>query len=213
MRKPALGAIYLVNRYYDPTTAQFVSVDPDLAQTDQAYVYVTDDPVNGTDPTGLYRQIRRIAWTTVDGVYAALNQVSTGRSANVQPGMVRIQFQISARSFVQKIAMDKISASISNDSLGGAPAYDSTNPLNPTQYTAHPSVLAWPGNKISAYGVFVGQLFPFATQTITFIGHTYAPAPTQPWIETVSSNSLGGPSTELTALETTSFGSVCSVLV
>ncbi len=128
MRKPALGAIYLVNRYYDPTTAQFVSVDPDLAQTDQAYVYVTDDPVNGIDPTGLYRQIRRIAWTTVDGVYAALNQVSTGRSANVQPGMVRIQFQISARSFVQKIAMDKISASISNDSLGGAPAYDSTNP-------------------------------------------------------------------------------------
>jgi RHS repeat-associated protein len=46
------GLIYLVNRYYDPATGQFMSVDPDLAQTQQPYQYTGDNPVNETDPTG-----------------------------------------------------------------------------------------------------------------------------------------------------------------
>jgi hypothetical protein len=43
----------VVGRYYDSTTGQFLSVDPAVQQTQQAYVYVGDDPVNGTDPVGL----------------------------------------------------------------------------------------------------------------------------------------------------------------
>ena len=43
-------------------TAQFVSVDPDLAQTNQAYVYVGDDSVNETDPSG--SQFRVLCATT-----------------------------------------------------------------------------------------------------------------------------------------------------
>ena len=128
-------------RWYEPQSGEFMTRDPAFSQTDQAYAYAGDDPVNYSDPTGLYRQLARLAYTNVDGVYAALNLVSTGRSANVQPGMVRIQFQISARSVEQKAAMDSISASISNVTLGGAPAYDSTNALDPIQFTAHPSVL------------------------------------------------------------------------
>jgi RHS repeat-associated protein len=46
------GLVYLVNRYYDPATGQFMSVDPDLAQTQQPYQYTGDNPVNETDPTG-----------------------------------------------------------------------------------------------------------------------------------------------------------------
>lgn len=42
-----------VNRYYDPATAQFLTVDPQVATTDAAYFYAGDDPVNGTDPNGL----------------------------------------------------------------------------------------------------------------------------------------------------------------
>ena len=42
-----------VNRYYDPSTAQFVSVDPAVATTGAPYYYAEDDPVNGTDPSGL----------------------------------------------------------------------------------------------------------------------------------------------------------------
>jgi RHS repeat-associated protein len=49
----ATGLIYLVHRYYDPSTGQFLSVDPDVAQTGEPYTYVGGDPANGTDPTGL----------------------------------------------------------------------------------------------------------------------------------------------------------------
>jgi hypothetical protein len=45
-------AHYVVGRYYDPMTGQFLSVDPMVQQTQQAYVYVEDDPVHGTDPNG-----------------------------------------------------------------------------------------------------------------------------------------------------------------
>jgi len=39
-------------RWYDSTTGLFTRPDPMLAQTDQAYVYAGDDPVNETDPSG-----------------------------------------------------------------------------------------------------------------------------------------------------------------
>jgi hypothetical protein len=42
----------LFGRYYDPSTDQFLSVDPDVAETGQPYAYTGDDPVNGTDPLG-----------------------------------------------------------------------------------------------------------------------------------------------------------------
>ena len=42
----------LVGRYYDPTTGQFLSVDPLVDETGEAYVYTGDDPVNSTDPDG-----------------------------------------------------------------------------------------------------------------------------------------------------------------
>jgi RHS repeat-associated protein len=41
-----------VGRYYDSQTGQFLSVDPMVEQTQQAYIYVGDDPVNGIDPEG-----------------------------------------------------------------------------------------------------------------------------------------------------------------
>ena len=41
-----------IHRYYDPTTAQFLSVDPMVEATRQAYVYAGNDPVNYVDPSG-----------------------------------------------------------------------------------------------------------------------------------------------------------------
>jgi RHS repeat-associated protein len=46
------GLIYLVNRYYDPQTGQFTSVDPAIAQTVQPYAYANGNPVSYTDPSG-----------------------------------------------------------------------------------------------------------------------------------------------------------------
>ena len=43
----------VVGRYYDPSTDQFLSVDPEVGVTGQPYAYDTDDPLNETDPLGL----------------------------------------------------------------------------------------------------------------------------------------------------------------
>ncbi len=50
---PQSGFVYLINRWYDPSTGQFLSVDPLVDATGQAYSYAGDDPVNLIDPTGL----------------------------------------------------------------------------------------------------------------------------------------------------------------
>jgi len=48
----ATGLQYLRARSYDPTTQQFLTVDPLLAQTEQAYAYAGGSPTNATDPSG-----------------------------------------------------------------------------------------------------------------------------------------------------------------
>ncbi len=47
------GLIYLRARAYDPTTAEFMSVDPIEAITNQPYTYASDNPFNALDPSGL----------------------------------------------------------------------------------------------------------------------------------------------------------------
>jgi hypothetical protein len=41
-----------VQRYYDPGTGQFMSVDPLNGMTDAGYSFVEDNPLDGSDPTG-----------------------------------------------------------------------------------------------------------------------------------------------------------------
>jgi RHS repeat-associated protein len=48
------GLIYLIDRYYEPSTGQFTSVDPALASTLQPYVYGADNPVSNIDPNGCH---------------------------------------------------------------------------------------------------------------------------------------------------------------
>jgi RHS repeat-associated protein len=44
---------YLVNRFYDPATSRFLTVDPALTGTHSAYSYVGGNPLNYSDPLGL----------------------------------------------------------------------------------------------------------------------------------------------------------------
>ena len=48
------GLIYLQARVYDPTTAQFLTVDPIAGLTRAPYSYTNDDPLTYTDPAGLF---------------------------------------------------------------------------------------------------------------------------------------------------------------
>jgi RHS repeat-associated protein len=47
------GLVYLRARWYDPATAQFLTVDPLAAITGEPYNYANNNPLNQTDPTGL----------------------------------------------------------------------------------------------------------------------------------------------------------------
>jgi hypothetical protein len=46
----AVGTV--LARYYDPASAQFLTVDPKVSTTLSPYGYVAGDPVNASDPTG-----------------------------------------------------------------------------------------------------------------------------------------------------------------
>jgi RHS repeat-associated protein len=46
------GLIYLLSRYYNPSTGQFPSVDPILITTAIPYLYANGNPVSNSDPTG-----------------------------------------------------------------------------------------------------------------------------------------------------------------
>ncbi|MFZ0668465.1 MAG: RHS repeat-associated core domain-containing protein, partial [Acidimicrobiales bacterium] len=73
----ATGLVYLVNRYYDPGTAQFLNVDPDVAQTGQPYEYADDDPVNEADPSGLCAWCIVDPWSHANPLYEAAASGST----------------------------------------------------------------------------------------------------------------------------------------
>jgi RHS repeat-associated protein len=53
-RDPTSGLYYLRARWYDPTSGQFLSVDPLNQTTGTPYAYGGDNPITNTDPTGLH---------------------------------------------------------------------------------------------------------------------------------------------------------------
>jgi RHS repeat-associated protein len=48
------GLYYPRARWYDDATGQFMSLDPDIMSTESPFAYTGDNPVNGTDPDGLW---------------------------------------------------------------------------------------------------------------------------------------------------------------
>jgi RHS repeat-associated protein len=81
------GLIYLINRYYDPQTAQFTSLDPAVDQTLAPYAYTGGNPVSETDPTGQWsssctgggstaHRYPWALWFTCDQIRQAINNSS-----------------------------------------------------------------------------------------------------------------------------------------
>ena len=87
------GFLYLINRFYDPTTGQFLSVDLDVSMSDTAYQYAGDDPANATDASGLGGIRRTIAMveqyvnTTIPGITVTASATGTITGPNLNlPG-------------------------------------------------------------------------------------------------------------------------------
>ncbi|HUY86141.1 MAG TPA: RHS repeat-associated core domain-containing protein [Acidimicrobiales bacterium] len=75
----ATGLIYLINRYYDPSTGQFLSVDPAVQDTQQPYGYSGDNPLNQTDPNGLWGHFFH-AFTSGGSYYVGVGATLTLRA-------------------------------------------------------------------------------------------------------------------------------------
>ncbi len=69
------GLIYLLNRYYQPSTGQFISVDPAITKTLQPYAYADGNPVSNTDPSGLC--VRYYGWVDYKFCFSYATQHQT----------------------------------------------------------------------------------------------------------------------------------------
>lgn len=72
------GFYYLRARYYDPTTAQFLSRDPIVSITRQPYQYDRNSPVNGSDPDGLWPLNLQAGWNALKGSMSDWNSWRSG---------------------------------------------------------------------------------------------------------------------------------------
>ncbi|MEU6851532.1 RHS repeat-associated core domain-containing protein [Actinacidiphila alni] len=75
------GLIYLRARYYDPATALFLTVDPDVQTTLSPYAYVNGNPLNDFDPTGLF------GWHSITKHWRGITQVAIVVTATVAAGL------------------------------------------------------------------------------------------------------------------------------
>jgi len=72
----------VINRYYDPATGQFMSVDPLVGLTGAAYSYCGADPFNASDPMGMI-SLNPLQWL-LDAVNNIANPVNQAGQNAVQ---------------------------------------------------------------------------------------------------------------------------------
>ena len=82
------GLVYLIDRYYDPSTDQFLSVDPDVSLTDQPYVFVNDDPLNAGDALGTVAVPFEGGGCVIDCGHVTTFQFPTAQGTNQPPTTV-----------------------------------------------------------------------------------------------------------------------------
>jgi RHS repeat-associated protein len=102
------GLYYLVTRYYDPATGQFVSVDPAVSLSRSPYGYVDGSPLNRRDPYGLWG-----GWDTVLG--AAIGAV-------VGATVGAASYGISVASGQEKFSWRRFAGATVGGAVGGAVA-------------------------------------------------------------------------------------------
>ncbi|MFF1830468.1 RHS repeat-associated core domain-containing protein [Paenarthrobacter sp. NPDC058040] len=119
------GFVYLRARYYDPTTAQFLTKDPAFQWTLQWYAYTSNNPINRVDPTGL-------DWWNDPGFYDGVSAVSgivSGVSSMVAIACVMAVITAECAPVAEGVAEGAATVTLAADLLSGI----SNNwQLNPT---------------------------------------------------------------------------------
>lgn len=122
------GLIYLRARYYDPVTALFLTVDPDVGATGTPYAYTRGNPLNLTDLNGLCWSF--VQWACDAGGWVADRAVDAGTFAWENRGWFELGLGIASLAipFVGEAAWIGIaadSASLLGTGLTAADAYHS----------------------------------------------------------------------------------------
>lgn len=101
------GLIYLRARYYDPTTAQFLSVDPLVARTLAAYLYAGNNPLNRSEPVGLFAWGALLgASSTVTGIAAVVMVALAPESAATTLAVAAVLEGLSIATSMAATAVD-----------------------------------------------------------------------------------------------------------
>ncbi len=86
------GLLFLDNRYYDPQTAQFLSMDPMDGTTNEPFSFAADDPINQSDPLGLCSTEKSESCVTTTLATWILNQdavaIDTGQVTAAQTAFI-----------------------------------------------------------------------------------------------------------------------------
>ena len=101
------GYVYLRARYYDPATAQFLTVDPLTPATGNPYNYATDNPLNTGDPSGRngVSDFFSTAWHSAGNVLST----AAGDAGNLGAGAIDTLSGGLLRSTLQSLGADPCS--------------------------------------------------------------------------------------------------------
>ena len=95
-----------INRYYDPATGQFLSVDPAVAVTQAPYPYAGDDPVNASDPTGEYGWCSTILGVGIFGEWLGCNKHPSSKCVPVSGRINRGDLVRPSDSWLKSFGLD-----------------------------------------------------------------------------------------------------------
>ena len=164
--------VYFINRVYDPTTGEFLTIDPMFDSTYQAYGYVGGDPVNGSDVNGLGAQLANpqcqqgsncpVVATTASPLCQSGGMFACGLATPPSIGCYNLEsyMEDQLNNPSQSLSVDEAKAAAANQGMGCDIASDS----NLTQYYGNSwvpnSFLANSGNIIgsAAYCAALGAV-------------------------------------------------------
>jgi RHS repeat-associated protein len=129
-RDSASGFYYLRARWYDPTTGQFLSVDPMINDTAEPYAYAGNDPEGRTDPTG-NRSEGYCAWLSFalagDAAWGSFCMIEFNGNASIGLTATAGGGVVLSGQTIQRLARSSPSSLRNFLSISGGVAYEATD--------------------------------------------------------------------------------------
>ena len=159
-----------INRYYEPTTDQFISVDPMVQDTDQPYAFVNDDPLNGGDPLGL-RPSTGTQMTNAQTAGMAKAYAAAEARAAVQ---VEKEVAVTAKGLTKKIVsgLSDTFVEVTGNSAGAASSVitksisDPNSPITPSETNSIEQAFANGTEGVSEVSGVVGSVVTAYNSTV-----------------------------------------------